>query len=212
MKVYCGATGGHKTLNYLKENNYGLMLNPLSWKYSQNGAIPWQYWALDNGAYKSYTDGLEFDKNKFIETIYEKLPKSEMTPDFIVVPDKVGAGLESLEFSLEWNKKLKDLKKYNWYLAVQDGMDSDNVKNVINKFDGIFVGGTVKWKVKSGEDWVKLAHKNNKPCHIGRVGTLKRVLWAKRIKADSIDSTNFVRNPNGFRPLEAAKVQTRLEA
>jgi hypothetical protein len=37
-------------------------------------------------------------------------------------------------------------------------------------------------------------------------------MWAKRIGADSIDSTNFVRNPNGFRCLESAKVQTMLEA
>jgi len=212
MKVYCGSTAGVKTLSYLKEKNYGLMLNPSSWKYSQNSAFPWQYWALDNGAYKSYTDGVDFDKTKFLKTIYEKLPKSKMSPDFIVVPDKVGAGIESLRFSLAWHSRLKYMKEYNWYLAVQDDMEFDDVRKVMADFDGIFVGGTVKWKVKTGEYWVKLAHKYNKPCHIGRVGTFKRVLWAKRIKADSIDSTNFVRNPNGFRPLESAKVQTMLEA
>jgi hypothetical protein len=212
MKVYCGSTAGVKTLSYLKEKNYGLMINPSSWKYSQNSVFPWQYWALDNGAYKSYTDGVDFDKTKFLKTIYEKLPKSEMSPDFIVVPDKVGAGIESLRFSLAWHSRLKYMKEYNWYLAVQNGMVIDDVEKIIADFDGIFVGGTVKWKVKTGEYWVKLAHKYNKPCHIGRVGTFKRVLWAKRIKADSIDSTNFVRNPNGFRPLESAKVQTMLEA
>ena len=157
-------------------------------------------------------NGVDFDKTKFLKTIYEKLPKSEMSPDFIVVPDKVGAGIESLRFSLAWHSRLKYMKEYNWYLAVQNGMVIDDVEKIIADFDGIFVGGTVKWKVKTGEYWVKLAHKYNKPCHIGRVGTFKRVLWAKRIKADSIDSTNFVRNPNGFRPLESAKVQTMLEA
>lgn len=212
MKVYCGAAAGKKILTYLGKKNYGLMINPLTWIYSQNSALPWQYWALDNGAYKSYTDGVDFDKTKFLKTIYEKLPRSEMPPDFIVVPDKVGAGIESLRFSLAWHSRLKYMKEYNWYLAVQDGMGLDDVRKVITDFDGIFVGGTVKWKVKTGEYWVKLAHKYNKPCHIGRVGTFKRVLWAKRIKADSIDSTNFVRNPNGFRPLESAKVQTMLEA
>ena len=81
-----------------------------------------------------------------------------------------------------------------------------------HKFDGIFVGGTVKWKIKTGEEWVRLAHDHKLPCHIGRVGVFKRIVWAKRIGADSIDSTNFVRNPNGFRPLESAKIQTILEA
>jgi len=212
MKVYCGSTAGKKMLSYLKEKNYGLMLNPLSWKYSQNSVFPWQYWALDNGAYKSYTDGVDFNAKKFLKTIYEKLPRSKMVPDFIVVPDKVGAGLDSLTFSLAWHSKLKYMKEYNWYLAVQDGMSIENVEKELYNFDGIFVGGTVRWKVSTGEAWVNLAHMHNLPCHIGRVGTFKRIVWAKRIKADSIDSTNFVRNPDGFRPLESAKVQTILEA
>jgi len=211
MKVYCGSTAGVGMLTYLKKKDYGLMLNPLSWKYSQNSVFPWQYWALDNGAYKAYTDGMEFDENRFLKTLYEKLPKSEMVPDFIVVPDLVGKGQESLTFSLKWIEKLKGLI-YNWYLAVQDGMEIDEIEKVIDKFDGIFVGGTVKWKVKTGEYWVKLAHKHSKPCHIGRVGVFRRIVWAKRIGADSIDSTNFVRNPDGFRPLESANVQTTLEA
>ena len=211
MKVYCGATGGKKMLTYLKEKNYGIMVNPVSWRYSQNSALPWQYWALDNGAYKAYTDNTDFDENKFLKTLYEKLPISEMLPDFIVVPDKVGAGVDSLTFSLKWIKKLKDLD-YNWYLAVQDGMSIEVVEKELHKFDGIFVGGTVKWKIKTGEEWVRLAHDHKLPCHIGRVGVFKRIVWAKRIGADSIDSTNFVRNPNGFRPLESAKIQTILEA
>lgn len=208
MKVYCGATGSKDMLKYMWEKDYGLMLNPLSWKYGN--AVPWRYWSLDNGAYKAYTDNTEFDDERFLKTIYEKLPNAKLPPDFIVVPDKVGAGLKSLEFSLDWHSKLKHLTKYNWYLAVQDGMEVNEVAKVADKFNGIFIGGTVKWKVKTGEEWVKLAHSLNKPCHIGRVGIFKRIVWAQRIGADSIDSTNFVRNPDGFRPLESSYLQTIL--
>lgn len=210
MKVYCGATGSKKKLDYMWKNNYGLMLNPSIWKYGRN--VPWKYWALDNGAYKAYTDNTKFDSQKFLKTIYQKLPKAKVIPDFIVVPDKVGAGLESLQFSLAWHSKLKYMEEYNWYLAVQDNMQISDVENLVSNFDGIFVGGSVKWKVSTGESWVNLAHRYNRPCHIGRVGVFKRIMWAKRIGADSIDSTNFVRNPNGFRSLESAKVQTMLEA
>tara|TARA_R100001082_G_C4284950_1_gene125596 strand:- start:16 stop:648 length:633 start_codon:yes stop_codon:yes gene_type:complete len=208
MKVYCGATGSKKTLKYMWEKNYGLMLNPLSWKYGN--AVPWRYWALDNGAYKAYTDGVDFDGKRFLKTIYEKLPKAKLAPDFIVVPDKVGAGLDSLKFSLAWHSELKYMKEQNWYLAVQDGMETLDVEKVIQDFDGIFVGGTVKWKLSMGERWVKLAHTYDKPCHIGRVGVFKRIMWAKRILADSIDSTNFARNRDGFRPLESSQLQTIL--
>ena len=208
MKVYCGATGSRKMLEYMWEKDYGLMLNPLSWKYGN--AVPWRYWALDNGAYKAYTDNTEFDEERFLKTIYEKLPNAKLHPDFIVVPDKVGAGKESLEFSLDWHSKLKHIDEHNWYLAVQDGMEIADVADIVTDFDGIFVGGTVKWKVSTGENWVKLAHKHKLPCHIGRVGVFKRIVWAKRIGADSIDSTNFVRNPDGFRPLESSYLQTIL--
>jgi hypothetical protein len=212
MKVYCGAVGGEKALSYIWEHNYGLMFNPLSWSYSQNSICDWRYWALDNGAYKAYTDNTEFDEERFLKTIHEKVPKSEMPPDFIVVPDKVGAGLESLQFSLDWRSKLKSLTQHKWYLAVQDNMEVVDVEPILDKFDGIFVGGTVKWKIKTGGNWVKLAHKHNLPCHIGRIGTYRRIVWALRINADSIDSSTFFRKPNAHIRLESAKTQTLLEA
>ena len=211
LKVYCGSVGGIKALTYMWEKDYGIMLNPISWKYSQGGAMDWRYWALDNGAYKAYTDNTEFDEDRFLKTVYEKVPKSDMKPDFIVVPDIVGGGKESLGFSLHWYNRLRGLSKYNWYLAVQDGMEIDEVEKVIDKFGGIFVGGTVKWKVKTGEEWVKLAHAHNLPCHIGRVGVFRRIIWARRINADSIDSTSFIWKPNGFEILDSAKAQTLLE-
>ena len=103
------------------------------------------------------------------------------------------------------------MDEHNWYLAVQDGMTVSDVEKVVGDFDGIFVGGTVKWKVRTGEEWVKVAHSHNIPCHIGRVGVFRRIVWAMRIGADSIDSTNFVRNPkSGFTPLESSYLQTIL--
>ena len=187
MKVYCGSTAG-KTLKYLWDNNYGLTLTPKSWRYQNNAK--WRYWTLDNGAYSSYVNNENFDEQAFTEMIYKKLPKTKTKPDFIIVPDIVGGGLKSLEFSLTWIDKLKDLD-YNWYLAVQDGMKCKDIEPILDKFDGIFVGGTIKWKVRTGEEWVRLAHDHKLRCHIGRVGVFSRIVWAKRIGADSIDSTNF---------------------
>jgi len=209
MKVYCGAAAGEKVLSYMWEKDYGIMLNPLNFRYSRNG---WRYWALDNGAYKAYTDGVDFDEKRFLKTIVEKLPKGELPPEFIVVPDIVGAGTRSLEFSLKWIEKLKNLN-YNWYLAVQDGMSHKDVESVIHKFDGVFIGGTNKWKVSTGESWVKLAHKHNLPCHAGRIGTYRRIVWSMRINVDSIDSTAFFswKSPNAYKRLISAKAQTLLE-
>jgi hypothetical protein len=106
-------------------------------------------------------------------------------PDFVVAPDVIGGGIASLRLSLSW---LDRLHGFPVVLAVQDGMSVRQVGRVIHLFAGLFVGGTLAWKIRPSAEWVKLAHRHGKPCHIGRVGIPKRVRWAKRINADSIDS------------------------
>ena len=60
---------------------------------------------------------------------------------------------------------------------------------VLASFAGLFVGGSLPWKMRTAFDWVTLAHAHGKPCHIGRVGSPDRVAWAREIGADSIDSS-----------------------
>jgi len=74
------------------------------------------------------------------------------------------------------------------YLAVQDGMTTDDLLPFIPKLAGLFVGGTLEWKVATGESWVAFAHAHGLLAHIGRCGATDRIGWAKRINADSIDS------------------------
>jgi len=207
LKIYCGSTGAHKTLEYMWKRNYGLMITPVDWRYS-NGKR-WRYWALDNGAFANWKQKKPFDGVKYERTIREKLPKSDTGPDFITLPDIVAKGKESLQFSMEWHAKLQDLD-YPWYFIVQDGMTKEEVESIIKKIDGLFVGGTLKWKIKTGESWTELAHRHGIPCHIGRVGTRRHVLWAKRIGCDSIDSTAFVREKLGFKKLEGLDEQRML--
>lgn len=98
-------------------------------------------------------------------------------------------GGESLRFSLAWadRPELRALKA-PLYLAVQDGMHSVDIEPHLDKFAGLFVGGTLPWKIRTAAGWVAVAHAFGKRCHVGRVGTRRRVQWALRIGADSIDS------------------------
>ncbi len=189
------------------KRNYGLMITPVDWRYSN--AKRWRYWALDNGAFANWKQKKPFDGLKYERTIRAKLPKSETSPDFITLPDVVGQGEQSLRFSMEWHAKLQDLD-YPWYFIVQDGMTREDVERIIKDVDGLFVGGTLKWKIKTGESWVEMAHRHGIPCHIGRVGTRRRVLWAKRIGCDSLDSTAFARQKRGFKKLDGLKAQQLL--
>jgi hypothetical protein len=97
-----------------------------------------------------------------------------------------GGGLASLEVSMLWVERLEGLPLY---LAVQDGMSTADVAPVLDYFLGIFVGGTLPWKLRAASSWVDFAHENGKRCHVGRVGTVGRVEWARAIGVDSIDSS-----------------------
>lgn len=199
MKIYIGSVGSLKHHEIMKTNGWGMMLSP-AWRNPKDGFS----WALDNGAYSAWINGKDFDSERFIITI-DKIPEDN-PPDFIILPDIVAAGKKSLLFSYEWIGRLPS--EYSYYLAVQDGViPADIIRNLAG-IDGIFIGGTMAWKIRTGEIWVRFAHDQGISCHIGRVGTYKKLFWANRIRADSIDSSTFVqanRGRDGFqRILKAA--------
>jgi len=179
--VYIGQTRSRSLIKRLTEFGFGEMC--------VRGEFPPKRmpYAFDNGAYKDWRTGTVFAAREFMQEV-EKIQSSGTRPDFVVVPDIVAGGLESLKFSSCWVGRL--IGTGPLYLAVQDGMNSDNVVAAVqtHPYAGLFVGGTLKWKVRTGKVWVDLAHSMGLLCHIGRVGTRDRTRWARRIGADSIDS------------------------
>jgi len=150
-------------------------------------------WFYDCGAFKDHTAGRPlFDGVRWLRDLWRIRDWPEIDPPaFVVVPDQVAAGDASLAFSREWRDHVREtLPGVPAYLVVQDGMAPDVVRGALQagEFDGLFVGGTLEWKLETGAEWVALAHDCGRPCHVGRVGTVDRVRWAREIGADSIDS------------------------
>lgn len=143
--------------------------------------LPWFY---DNGAFRDWTAGKTWDVSAWLSEV-QYVITHDPRPDFVVAPDVVGGGLASLRVSLHWVPVIKSARVF---LAVQDGMKPKDIEDYVTVFDGIFIGGTLPWKLRTGCEWVQWAHSRDLPCHIGRCGTPKRVRWAKDIGADSIDS------------------------
>jgi len=188
MEVFLGLVSRNsKIAGEIKKSGWGVVIVPELLTRFCPETFPLYF--VDNGAFSCWKRGKRFDEKAFLKTL-SFVSSLSTFPKFVVVPDKVAEGLHSLEFSVNWLEVLKrDYPHFSYALAVQDGMDEKSVEEVIEEFDYLFVGGTLKWKLQTGEKWVKLAHKHNKKCHIGRVGTAKRVRWVRRIKADSIDSS-----------------------
>jgi hypothetical protein len=175
MMAYVGQTRSKKLIAKLESEGIGEM--------TVRGELPPRRrpWAYDNGAYRDWTAEKPFDALSFVADV-----PFLRGVDFVVVPDIVTGGTESLRYSLMWAQRLRGLPLY---LAVQDGMSIEVVKPVLGGFSGLFVGGSTQWKLDTAAGWVQLARSHNLRCHVGRVGTARRVAWAKSIGADSIDSS-----------------------
>lgn len=179
MKVYVGQSRSEKMIRELRDYGFGECV-------SRGELPPRRYpWFLDNGAFGDWGAGRPFDGEAFLEDL-ARIHHFTTTPDFVVCPDIVAGGLASLAFSLAW---ARNRPGFRWYLAVQDGMEEADVGPHLPLFAGIFVGGSLRWKLKTGAMWATFAHAHHLPVHVGRVGTRRRVAWAKRIGADSIDSS-----------------------
>ena len=203
MKIYIAASGNKGYYRLSLEKGFGYMHSAFHWKTPYKGLI----WALDNGAYSAWVRGFPFPEKKFLQCLEEKIPQDN-PPNFIICPDIVAMGKESLSFSVLWRKRLPN--DYNYYLSVQDGMEKGDVLPHITEFDGIFVGGTMKWKLRTAAKWCFLAHENGLPCHIARIGTFKRLVFARSVSADSIDSSTFVQGRNRFGRIERSERQEIL--
>lgn len=183
MRAYVGQTRSASLIGELASHGIGECTQPREYPPRR---FPW---LLDNAAFSAWRAGRPFDVAGF-ESCLARVRDDSASPDFLVVPDIVAGGLESLAFSLRWLESLRSsFPALACYLAVQDGMHEYDLPIASTMlFDGLFVGGTLPWKLRTGASWVRAAHRRGLPCHVGRVGTAKRVAWAKRIGADSIDS------------------------
>lgn len=164
-------------------------------------------WFYDNGAFGDWRAGRPFDFLQFwrdmrsirlwqdevgISSASKFIRNGERltAPDFVVLPDLVAGGLASLDFSAEYYDEARD-SGAPLYLAVQDGMTVEAVERFAEEFriDGLFVGGSLAWKLETAAAWVELARRRGLKVHVGRVGTVERVQRMKALGVDSIDSS-----------------------
>ena len=189
MKIFV-ADSNNTQRQYCRDNNIGILNSP---SYFRLPPTDLDY-ILDNGAFIAWKNKEDWNETAFYNCL-KRLQQDNVYPYFIVVPDLVTKGLESLEHSKKHLKKLP--KAFKKYLPVQDGVTIDHISNdITNQIDGIFVGGSLDWKWKTAKDWIDYAHKNNLKCHIGRVGTKKDYMRAYILGADSVDGSAPTRNRN----------------
>ena len=124
MIPYCSATGTKSTIAALRAARWRLLV--VATGHDKNSGLPY---ALDNGAWSAHVNGRPFDVEKF-EKLLDWSASCPIRPDWCVLPDIVGGGLKSLDFSLTWVDTVSKYSKLN-LLAVQDGMTPADVEGLV---------------------------------------------------------------------------------
>lgn len=184
MIPYASNTGTKRNLAALREAGWRLFITPTNCRLPEGFRF-----AIDNDAWRSYQQKIPFDGEAF-EGLVERLG---CAADFVVLPDIVGGGNESLEFSLSWLPKLRLIR--HLLLPLQDGMTAHDVGMVLrqNPKVGLFLGGTTEFKEREMYAWGMVAHAWKRHYHVGRVNTARRIRLAAEAGADSIDGTSASR-------------------
>lgn len=201
MMAYASRTGTLRNLAVLRARGWGLMVSAKG-KLRTEGLR----YCLDNGAWWAFQQQVAFDARAFVDA-YRQLGAGA---DFVVLPDIVAGGLESLKFSMIWRASLEPMCQQ--LLAVQDGMSLADVAPHIGPQLGIFVGGSTDWKEKTLQQWGTLARERQAYLHVGRVNSMRRIYLCAAANAHSFDGSSVSRYSITMPLLDNARKQMDLLA
>lgn len=184
VRFYATLTGTKRNLTEMHAHGMRLVMGPD--QLDRQVRTPPLPWFVDNGAWSCFRQQLPFDADAFRAALDRWGPGS----DFVVAPDVVAGGLESLAFSRSWERECRQRSKSAVYLVVQDGMSVEDVAAEPYWFDGLFVGGSTAWKERTMHAWGALAQERGLPLHVGRVNSDRRLRLAIDAGASSVDGTS----------------------
>jgi hypothetical protein len=154
VRTYLGAP--QKALGeLLTQVGIGACVSPATKKHFDS----YLFYFLDNGAFGCWIRGEEFDTAPFLSLV-EKSLKAQKKADFLVLPDLIGRGKKSLEFSALWAERLDGIE-IPFALALQDGVEEEEVEEFVRAYGVrvLFVGGNYEVEVEDGGEVGKAGRK-----------------------------------------------------
>lgn len=180
--AYASRTGTKRNLDEIRRAGWRILVSAKG--ALRNEGFPY---ALDNGAWTAFQRGEAFDVAAFDRAV----SLMGAGADWIVVPDKVADAAESLRMTREWMPRLAGVAPL--LVAVQDGMNIDNVREFLGPKCGVFLGGSTDWKINTISYWGKQCERIGCHYHVARVNTVRRIRAAHLARAHSIDGTSATR-------------------
>lgn len=160
-------------------------------------------WAADNGCFSP-----GFDADRF-RLMLDKIAQQSNRPKFVTVPDVVGNHNATADRWLEWAGDFvrRDIPRA---FVLQNGIECHPPDAALPwpNTQAIFIGGDTAFKFSA---WVraavKLARRYGLWCHMGRVNSVKRMLYARDIGCHSCDGSGVSKFPNDHLPRMTAALR-----
>jgi len=205
LRLYVCRPTGERAIKACRDHGFGALLSPLFSRKTKAGtgklvdmsgytvAPEGMPYVLDNGAWAYFMAAQQWSDKPLIKLL-ERAKSFERPPEWVVLPDVVGAGPRSLALSESWHAEHADLAS-RWLLAVQDGMTAEQVREVIERRElaGIFVGGSTSWKWRTLPRWADLGLELGCTVHVGRVNGQRKAELCRDLGATSIDGSSVAR-------------------
>jgi hypothetical protein len=162
---------------------------------AQRQTFPWFPYALDNGAYSCYDLRTnEFDHKKWhsLEEDWKRMLVWTQTqpyqPRWAIVPDVIGDKERTIA---QWSEYAKIIQEFEIPLAVavQDGMDKDDVRSLSPAPEVVAVGGTTEWKWNTVDYWARCFDR----VHVLRCNSPERLYELEAMGIESCDGTGWNR-------------------
>jgi len=184
MLCYASRTGTKRNLDALRSRGWRLLVSRAGvWRTE---GFP--SYALDNGAWADFQAKRPFDEDAF-DRLVDQLGGGA---DWIVLPDIVAGGRDSLALSVRWLNRCLSVCPHV-LLAVQDGMEEADVAPIVGRNVGLFLGGSTEWKLANMERWGAFCRPRAVHYHVARVNTERRFRLAAASGADSVDGSSASR-------------------
>ncbi len=187
MICYASRTGTKRNLAALRTYGWGLLVSRAGvWRTEGFGRI-----CGDNGAWADFQAGRPFDEDSY-DRFLDWLAGQAVIADWLVLPDIVAGGLDSLELSIRYlNRCMSVAPKV--LIAVQDRMETDHVAGLVGPAVGIFLGGSTGWKIARMAEWGKFCADRSVHYHVARVNSIARMNLAASCGATSVDGSSASR-------------------
>ena len=196
--AYASRTGTRRNLAALKAADWRLMVSATGvWRHE---GFPY---AIDSGAWTAHQQGEPFNFTK-----YEGVLRwGARDADFVVLPDIVAGGHDSLRLSLDW---LPRIEARMILIPAQDGLEAEDLRPYLSPRVGVFIGGSTEFKESTAFEWGRMCRYLKAWCHMGRVNSRRRIRLARLCGCHSFDGTSATRFAKTLPRLDAEVRQEGL--